>query len=522
MTSNAPNRYFFLTGVASIALLTGSCSSSIFEANTSKTSDITQTARSPKALISMGDTTWRGGDVASAARFYQAAVKAAPKDPVAAFRLGRALQVMGAHKAAADQFRKVLELNPDDGEAKRQFANTLIALDDPQGSIRLYQEVIAKDGDHRAFNGLGVALDMTGKHKQALAAYRAGLAKEPENLSLKNNLALSMAIAGDYDKAAKVLRHVTSNPRATSRHRQNLALVYGLAGEETAAARVARIDLDGPSVKRNLDYYNWLRQQPRWMVRKMLRNGAPIKPQAASAKPKAKAKTKAETGTKTPRKTAPKAARKKVRATRRETVRPAPRMPKPETAAAPRRVDQDGVIRNASLAAGDAPVRFARLEFGFRPVRDAEPRQRPQETARAKEASGRARAVARVETRQPVVIQPRISTPLPVVVRGNEGEIPLSGDARPAAKAAVKPAAKPAEAAVAALTPKATPRKAKAVKPAEKAPVKVVEAKSQATVRAQLALVTAARQAEALRRIEARFQRTGLEYMMGKPDAAKE
>jgi Flp pilus assembly protein TadD len=423
---------------------------------------------------------------------------------VPAFRLGRALQAMGAHKAAADQFRRVLELQPGDGEAKRQLANTLISLDDIDSSIRLYQEVIAESGDHRAFNGLGVALDMTGKHKQALAAYRAGLAKAPDDLSLKNNLALSMALAGNYGNAAKVLRSVASDPRANARHRQNLALVYGLAGQETAAARVARVDLDGASVRRNLDYYNWLRQQPRWMVKKLLRNGAPMKPQAASARSKAKPQPKAAA----PRKTqSRKASRKPAHATPREGIRPAPRTS--ETAAGPRRVDQNGVIRQASLAVtGEPPVRFARLEFGFRPVRDAE----PPKAAAGEEAKRREPVVARLESRHPVVVQPRISTPMPVVIRGN-GETPVTGTA----KAAAKPAERPV------VTPKATPRKAETANPVERVPVEVVAAKPKTTtIRTQLALVTAARQAEALRRIEARFQHAGLEYIMGKTDPAKE
>jgi len=520
MTSNAPNRYFFLTGVASIALLTGSCSSSIFEANTSKTSDITRTMRSPKALISMGDTTWRGGDVASAARFYQAAVKAAPRDPVPAFRLGRALQSMGAHKAAADHFRRVLELNPGDGEAKRQLANTLISMDDPKSSVELYREVIAESGDHRAFNGLGVAFDMMGKHKEALAAYRAGLAKQPENLSLKNNLALSLAIAGKYDNAATVLRSVAESPKATARHRQNLALVYGLAGKETAAARVAQVDLDGPSVKRNLDYYNWLRQQPRWMVQKMLRNGAPIKPQAASTKPAASAKprSQAETLGEAPaKKVVRKAVRKPVRATRRETVRPQQpkrETPKRHTISASREVvDQNGVIRRASLDGTLLPpVRFARLEFGFRPVRDAE-------ASKAKGGQDK-RAAARVETRQPVVVQPRISTPMPVVVRGN-GETPVVAKA---ATPAAKPAAKTAERPAVRVMAKVMARTVQTAEgPVEPTGAEAASKPSEKTViRAQLALASAAREAEAMRNIEARFQRSGLEHLMGKDDTSIE
>ncbi|MDH3235547.1 MAG: tetratricopeptide repeat protein [Alphaproteobacteria bacterium] len=517
MTSNAPNRYFFLTGVATIALLTGSCSNSVFEAENAKKGGITSQMRSTKALISMGDTTLRGGDVTSALRFYEAAVKSAPNDPVPLFRLGRALQAMGAHKAAAEHFRKVLAMQPGDGEAKRQLANTLIAMDNPQGSIRLFQEVIAESGDYRAFNGLGVALDMTGKHKDALAAYRAGLAKQPKSLTLKNNLALSMAIAGQYANAAKVLRNVTSHPHATARHRQNLALVYGLAGEETQAARVARVDLDGPSVKRNLDYYNWLRRQPRWMVQKLLRNGAPIKPQAASAARTGDAAPKPAVSPITsaaPRKTrraAPRtAARKPVHATPRIT----PRRPEPkrESVAAPRQVDHEGVIRQASLAGdGQPPVRFARLEFGFRPVKDAE---KP-ETTEKRESARRVTTLARINAgRYPTVVRPAIPavTPLPVVVRGN-GETPETATASAAAKAA---------ATTASVAPLATRELAKE---ATKEPVKdAMVMPEMKVIHTQLALAGSAHpiEAAALRKIEANFQRSGLEHLMGDADKTKE
>ncbi|HUT49092.1 MAG TPA: tetratricopeptide repeat protein [Alphaproteobacteria bacterium] len=477
--------------------------------------------RSTRALISMGDTTMRGGDAASALRFYQQAVISAPKDPVPLFRLGRALQVMGAHTAAAEQFRKVLAMQPGDGEAKRQLANTLISMNDPHGSIRLFQEVIAEDGDYRAFNGLGVALDMTGKHKDALAAYRAGLAKQPKSLTLKNNLALSMALAGQYANAAKVLRNVTSHPRATARHRQNLALVYGLAGQETQAARIARVDLDGPSVKRNLDYYNWLRRQPRWMVQKLLRNGAPIKPQTASAVPPVKAAPgPVESGIESaaPRQAPRTAARKPVHAIPRTTPRPEP---KRESVAAPGRVDHEGVIHQASLAGdGQPPVRFARLEFGFRPVRDAE---KP-ETAQRQEVFRRVTTVARIETpRYPTVVRPAVPAetplpPMPVVIRGN-GETPEAATAKPSTKSVVT------------ATPKTDGALAKEA--AKEAVKDVVVMPKMRVIHTQLALAGSERPAErpiggrtvetaARRKIEAHFQRSGLEHLMGDADKIKE
>jgi hypothetical protein len=330
-----------------------------------------------------------------------------------------------------------------------------------------------------------------------------------------------MAIAGNYDNAAKVLRSVAESPKATARHRQNLALVYGLAGKETAAARVAQVDLDGPSVKRNLDYYNWLRQQPRWMVQKMLRNGAPIKPQAASAKPaeSAKPRSQVETPRKAPaKKVVRKAVRKPVRATRRETIRPQEpkrETPKRHTISAQREVvDQNGVIRRASLDGTLLPpVRFARLEFGFRPVRDAE-------ASKAKGGQDKRAAARRVETRQPVVVQPRISTPMPVVVRGN-GETPVVAKA---AKPAAKPAAKTAERPAVRVMAKVMARTIETPKePVEPTGAETASKSSEKTViQAQLALASAAREAEAMRNIEARFQRSGLEHLMGKDDTSIE
>jgi Flp pilus assembly protein TadD len=454
--------------------------------------------------MSMGDTTWRSGDVASAARFYQAAVEAAPKDPDAAFRLGRALQAMGAHKAAEKNFRKVLTLRPGDREAKRQLANTLIALDNPQAAIKLYREVIATDSDYRAFNGLGVALDMTGKHEDALAAYRAGLAKKPKSLTLKSNLALSMALAGEYKNAAKVLQSVTAHPQATARHRQNLALVYGLAGQDEQAARVARVDLDGPSVARNLDYYNWLRRQPRWMVKKMLRKGAPAKPMAASTKPRSKAKPRPEVRpSKASRKMPRTTVRKPVRATPREAVRPVPRR---ENVAAPRRVDQAGIVRLASLPGGEdaAPIRFARLEFGFRPVKDA---QRPETTGKT---GGHETATARLEPGLPAVDRPvaHVRARMPVVIRGSGKPVQTA-----AAKPVVRQAAK-AKSTTPEVKQAAAPQP-KVIRVARAAASKVVQAAAPKVVR----VAAAPNVVQVVQKVEVRFIRSGLEHLMG--DAGK-
>ena len=348
MTHTKSIRSIFMAGAGTLALMVGACSGSL--SNTAAKKAPAKDVRSAASLMRLGDSTWASGATASAARFYDAASKAAPKDPVPKMRLARALQAMGAHGAAIATYRAALVLKPDIFDAERGIANSLISLDKPREAITLYRAVIAKTGDYRAYNGLGVALDMVGKQKAAREAYRAGLEKRPNNLSLKNNLALSMALAGQYAGAAEILRDVSRNPRATARHRQNLALVYGLSGEYKRAAKVARIDLDTPAINRNLAYYEWLRNQPRSVVKKLLGRGGSTKPAA----------TKKGRGAKPIRQPAPTVYRP-------ISSRPVPSLgvvtagPRIVNAVEVKAVEAQPVERREE---NRLPVRFARLEVG--------------------------------------------------------------------------------------------------------------------------------------------------------------
>ena len=102
-------------------------------------------------------------------------------------------------------------------------------------------------------------LDLRGDHRGAQVRYRAGLAVAPENIALRNNLGLSLALSGDYDDAIAALQPAALKPTAGARARQTLALVHGLAGNPAAAARIARVDLDESAVRANLVYYEQLR-----------------------------------------------------------------------------------------------------------------------------------------------------------------------------------------------------------------------------------------------------------------------
>ncbi len=73
---------------------------------------------------------------------------------------------------------------------------------------------------------------------------------------MRNNLALSLALAGNDDEAIDMLRELSRELGAGPRVRQNLALVYALAGRAEDAAAMAQHDFSGARLRHNLALYD--------------------------------------------------------------------------------------------------------------------------------------------------------------------------------------------------------------------------------------------------------------------------
>lgn len=58
----------------------------------------------------------------------------------------------------------------------------------------------------RAYNNLGMACDLQGKHKEAIAAYRQALEIHPDQSGTRYNLGISLAMDGQIDEAIEQLR----------------------------------------------------------------------------------------------------------------------------------------------------------------------------------------------------------------------------------------------------------------------------------------------------------------------------
>ncbi len=211
------------------------------------------------ALARVAAASLAAGDLATAAGLYRQAHSLDSDNVEHLIGLGNTLAKLGQFDEAAETFDLAVKSAPRNVDAKNGYGMALIALDRPEAALSQFEAALAQREDSRSLNGIGVAHDLMGDHTAAQAHYRTALVLEPANLTVRNNLALSLGVAGKYVEAIAILRRAITDPRAGMRHRLNLALVYGLSGQSAAAAEIARIDLDEESVMRNLAYYRTLR-----------------------------------------------------------------------------------------------------------------------------------------------------------------------------------------------------------------------------------------------------------------------
>ena len=212
-------------------------------------------------LMRIGAAAQAGGDLATAVSTYR---RAAASDPTAVapfVAAGDALLEMGEPNEAIVAYNSALARDPHARDALRGVARSYLMSGKPALSAEplaiAYQD---NPDDAKLLQLIGVADDFVGRHEEAQTRYRRGLELSPGDPALSLDLALSLALSGNYPEAIGVLRPIASVATSSLRERQTLALIYGLQGDRRAAEQMARRDLDAESVQRNLAYYDSLRK----------------------------------------------------------------------------------------------------------------------------------------------------------------------------------------------------------------------------------------------------------------------
>ena len=216
-----------------------------------------------------------------------------PLDPIddsgSALRLARATRSAGDLASAIQIYRKLIANNSAPAEIKVELGDVLVESQSPDDAIDIYSQVEAKaparlgatlgltrayialgepakaldyadearrlgPQDPRALVDRGVALDSLERHAEAQDCYRTVLAATPRHVSARNDLALSLALSGQYDEAIAIISPLARSSSATPRVRENMAVIYGLKGDAENAAIVSRADLDDDATKDNLAF----------------------------------------------------------------------------------------------------------------------------------------------------------------------------------------------------------------------------------------------------------------------------
>jgi Flp pilus assembly protein TadD len=212
-------------------------------------------------LMRIGAAAQSGGDLANAVGVYRRAAEMAPQDPAPLIAAGDVLLKMGAVNEAIVSYNQALVRPGDTQGAQIGLAKAFLKTGKPELALAPLSKALEESPeDPRLLLLLGVTKDLAGQHWEAQSYYRNGLARAPGDPALTLDLALSLALTGDYPGAVAVLQPLAMGPTSSPRERQTLALIYGLRGNVAEAARLGRIDLDDATVEHNLAYYQTLRE----------------------------------------------------------------------------------------------------------------------------------------------------------------------------------------------------------------------------------------------------------------------
>ena len=148
-------------------------------------------------------------------------------------RLGDKMLEAGDTAAALGFYERAVQESPMNEDVNVTFARHLMAHDLTKADDFL-ADAVTRSPTPRLYNWYGVSLDLNGKHPQAQEAYRRGLEIE-KTVSLQNNLALSYAVTGQFERAGEIFDDIIKDEPESILYHKNRAINLILAGDVAAA-----------------------------------------------------------------------------------------------------------------------------------------------------------------------------------------------------------------------------------------------------------------------------------------------
>ena len=196
-----------------------------------------------------------------AAVHYQRLTELDPENVQATLGLARNLRYVGSPKDAVLFLKARLSQQEKESVLRVELVKAQIAsglLNDAEEGLATLDELASTAWEFHALHG--VLYDHLGRFEDAQNSYGAALEFSPKNVSVLNNLSISLAQAGKLDEAISLLKDLVSSEYANAQMRQNLALLYGLKGDLEEARSLANEDLPPETVAQNLEAFRMLHE----------------------------------------------------------------------------------------------------------------------------------------------------------------------------------------------------------------------------------------------------------------------
>jgi len=170
-------------------------------------------------------------------------LEVSPNDAKAHTNLGVALARTGNPGEAIAHHQKALELDPEDTEVHMNLGVALAAAGKWDEAITHCRKALELDPDYaEAHSNLGAVLAAQGKPEEAITHYRKALEVNPKHAEVHSNLGVALARTGKLDEAIPHFHRAAEFSPTSAEVHGNLAVAYAQAGrfeEALAAARRA-------------------------------------------------------------------------------------------------------------------------------------------------------------------------------------------------------------------------------------------------------------------------------------------
>lgn len=211
--------------------------------------------------LSLAAKARRAGDGLTASALYRQVLVERPKDFEAQLGLAHVLLDGEDLDTARPLCTELMQGFPQNDRVLGLMARLDIASGDlSTAAVRLALGASLAPESRDILQVQGMFEDMRGNHLAAQRVYNQILLSTPQDVAVRNNLALSLIAGNDPAAAAKILEAVIAEDAlAPASVRHNLAMAYGLMDREQDARRLLAQDLPDNALESNLKFYRWLR-----------------------------------------------------------------------------------------------------------------------------------------------------------------------------------------------------------------------------------------------------------------------